>query len=97
MSAKTIILVIITSVLIGVGIFYGQKILKSKNIPSTVLTNTSSGPNTNATIYPSKEPYPAPSYPSVGSNTDLKSALGNAPVPDFSSDYENLEKEIDSL
>jgi hypothetical protein len=97
MNLKTIILVIIVSVLIGVAIFYGQKVFQSKGGQSNLSPNNLQQNSSKTEIYPSIKPYHAPSYPSVDQNTNLKNALENATAPDFSADYQNLEKEIDSL
>jgi len=98
MSIKTVLLVIIVSALIGVAIFFGGNAINSSAIKNASLEKTTPAlTQDEKTIYPSEKPFPAPSYPGVDGSTDLKSALENAGVPDFSSDYQKIKEEINSL
>lgn len=87
MDKKTLILVIILCVLIGIGIFYADNFIDKKpksfanQITSTVgLTNPT--------------PIPTPTPPAIDANSNLKQEIDKLITPDFSSDYSNFKKQV---
>ncbi len=89
MSIKSIIAVIVVSVLIGIGIFAYTG--KSANTKATNTTAPREIPSTTETV---ATPTPLPSQPPIDKNTDLEAEISNQSSPDFSADYTKLKEEV---
>lgn len=86
---KSIILVIILSILIGVIISYWDKLPFKENSSQTSLTSSLS-PNSQVLLTPSPTPSPIP----IDSNTNLKETVEKNSSPDFSGDFDLLKKTV---
>lgn len=91
MNSKTIILVVIFSMLVGFGIFFGEKLLKNDSL----VGGSSSGGNL-AQKEPGQiltpPPTPKPTLPPIDSNSNLKEEIKKLELPDFSQDYVEIKK-----
>ncbi len=86
MNLKTLILVIILSVLIGIMIFFFISLHSSNgSILSTAL--------------PSKRltPTPEPTLPPLTPNSNLSEELNKISVPNFEEDFKNLKEEVNNF
>lgn len=85
---KSIILVIIIAVIIGLFIVYLPKFLQKNNNSSSI--NKPSSQRSIAT------PSPTPSIPPVQINesSNLKDEINKIEIPDFTKDFDNLKSEL---
>lgn len=102
MNLKNILLVIIVSILIGVGIFYGMKLLspsQSSNISPLIKLNpfrkTETAPTASAdprVVYPS--PTPKPSLEPINESSNLEEEINKLTPKNYSEDFTELKEEI---
>jgi hypothetical protein len=89
MNVKTIILVIIISILIGGAIYWFA--LKPK--AAAITTQPREVPkSTESMSIPS--PSPLPSQPPIDKNSKLSTEIESQTSPDFSEDYKNLKDQV---
>lgn len=92
MDTKTVILVIILGVIVGVGIFFGQKMLSGNTQASNPFKV--GGNLTQAKAQKTPSPKPVPTFPPLDSNSNLKDEAEKLDPPDFSQDYTSLKSEV---
>lgn len=96
MNLKTLILVIILAVLIGIIILIGFKFLDNTPLASSILSQTpmTNFNDRNILSPPSIQPTPKPSLPPIGPNTNLKTEIDQLTPPDFSEEIKKLKETI---
>ncbi len=91
MNSKTIILVIILSVIVGTGIFFADKIIKRKESPLIKTALNFSNVN-NPTPTPSSTP--KPTLPPLTEKADLEEELNKLSPSDYSNEFKVLKESL---
>lgn len=89
MKFKTLILVILGGIVVGIGIIAGEQLLKPKGIQliNIVRHQINSLPSEST-------PTPKPTLPPLDQNTNLEEEINNLIPPDFSEDFNNLRNSL---
>ncbi len=90
MNIKTVILVIIISIIVGAAIFFVPKFL-SQNPKSFSSTSAKSNLQNSQ---PTPTPLPTPNPVTIDEKSDLKDEINKLKIPDFSEDFSSLKKEL---
>lgn len=92
MNTKTVLLVVIASITIGVVVFFvGQTVSQSSfKFPPNIQQITSQ--STNQLFSPT--PIPKPTPPPIGPDSNLEEEISKLTPPDFSADFEQLRKQL---
>lgn len=92
MDLKTIILVIILALFLGVAILFGISFVKGS--PVSMIGTTFAGINEKVTPSIEPTPTPRPTLAPLSENANLEEEIKNLKTPDFSEDYQNLRNQI---
>ncbi len=99
MKIRTIVAVIVISILIGFGIFYFSKGGSSSALSKTTATFNQQTTSTNSppvdstnSYYPSSTP--RPTHPPLDKSSDLEAEAEKLDPQDYSTDFENLRDQI---
>lgn len=94
MNLKTLILVIILAVLIGIIILIGFKFLDNTPLASSILSQTpmTNFNDRNILSPPSIQPAHKPTLPPIGPDTNLKTEIDKLTPTDFSDDFKKLKE-----
>lgn len=93
MKFTTVLLVIILSLIMGLGIFLADQIINKRN-SELIKAAVSITDLTKKAPTPSPSPTPKPTLPPLTESSDLKQELQKTIPSDFQSEFNNLKKEV---
>lgn len=90
MTFKSILAVIVISILAGIGIYYFT------SSPQTKLVKSSTPQEVPSMSEAISTPTPLPSQTPINKDTDLAAEIAQQASPDFNPDYKKLKEEVNS-
>lgn len=93
MNKKTVLLVIILSVLIGIGIFFVDRLLNNKE--GGLIKSTQS--ISNLVSKPSPTPTPKPTLPPITSESNLQQEVDNLIPSDYAEEFKKLKEGVNGI